>query len=187
MRHLIILLLLLSTSCCTNAQKKIRYSGSVEGGILKGSNPANGFVFTTHGITYNQYTFSIGSGIDFYTFRSIPLFVDVKRRFSNKAIVPFVQASAGINFTSSNSTDAKMIYQYAGGGHFNNSFFGKAGGGLIFREQKKLKVSLSAGYSYKASTYKYQAFNGTPWVWQVVPVKDMYHFNRWYIGAGIMW
>ncbi len=187
MRHFIILLLLLSTSCIANAQKKIHYSGSIEGGILRGSNPANGFVFTTQGIACNQYTFGVGSGIDFYPFRSIPLFVDVKRKFSNKAVAPFVQAAAGINFTSSNSKDAKMIYQYATGGHFGNGFFAKVGGGLIFRAQKKLKISLSAGYSYKTSSYKYQPFTGTPWEWQIVPVKDVYHFNRWYFGAGIMW
>ena len=182
-----ILLLCIATGCFANAQKKIRYSGSVDGGILKGSHPANGFVFTTHGIAYNQYTFSIGSGIDLYSFRSIPLFLDVKRSFSNKAVEPFVEASAGINFTSSNSTDAKLIYQYVQGGHFDNGFFAKAGGGFIFRAQKKLRITILVGYSYKTSSYKYQPFTGTPWIWQVVPVKDVYHFNRWYLGAGIMW
>src|SRR5947208_3326946 len=125
MRHFIILLLLLGTYCFTNAQKKISYSGSVEGGILKGSNPVNSFVFTTHGIAFNQYTFGVGSGIDFYSFRSIPLFVDVKRIFSNKAVGNFVQTAAGINFTSSNSKDVKLIYQYTQGGYLDNGFFAK--------------------------------------------------------------
>jgi hypothetical protein len=181
-----ILLLCIGISCIANAQSKIHYTGSVEGGLLKGSNPAKCFVFTTQGIAYKNYTFSIGSGVDFYSFRSVPLFIDAKRKFGNRAVEPFIQAAAGINITSPNSTDAKILYQYAGG-DFNTGFFAKTGGGLIFGAQKNPKVLLSAGYSYKTSSYKYQPFTGTPWMMQVVPVKNVYHCNRWYIGVGIMW
>jgi hypothetical protein len=187
MRHIAFIFLLISTSCLAIAQKKAHYSGSIEGGITKGSNPVNGFLFTTQGIAYNQYTLSIGSGLDFYSFRSIPLFVDLKRSFGNNAVEPFVQAAAGVNFTSSNSKDVKMIYQFSQGGHFDNGFFAKAGAGIIFRAQKKLRILLLGGYNYKTFSYKYQPFTGTPWMWQVVPVKDVYNFNRWYFGAGISW
>src|SRR5690349_4838732 len=123
MRHFIILLFFIGICFFANAQKKVHYSGGVEGGISKGSNPVSGFLFTTQGIAFKQYTFSAGSGTDFYGFRSVPLFVDVKRKFSNKALQPYIQAATGINFTSPNSTDAKSLKEYAGGGHFENGFF----------------------------------------------------------------
>ncbi|TKK68828.1 hypothetical protein FC093_09025 [Ilyomonas limi] len=158
----------------------------MEGGILKGDRPASSFVFTTQGIAYNQYTFGVGTGFDFYPFRSLPLFVDVKRKFSDKKIQPFIQAAAGINFTNTRSSDAKEWYQYAGG-HFNNGFFAKGGCGLLLRAQKQLKFALSAGYSYKTTSFTYAPFTGTPWAWQMQPLKDIYHYNRWYIGVGILW
>jgi hypothetical protein len=182
------ILLFICVSLCSyaKAQKKIQYTGGVEGGLSMGDKPTNSFIFTTQGIAYGQYTFSAGSGIDFYPFRSVPVFVDVKRKFGNKSLQPFVQAAAGINFTSSKSKDAKYWYQYADG-KFKDGLFAKVGGGLVFNAQKKVKLSLSAGYTYKTTAYKYVPYNVTPWYWQVQPVKDVYRFNRWYIGAGIMW
>lgn len=185
MRHLI-LLFCICTVCFANAQKKISYTGSVEGGILKGSKPVSSFIFTTQGITYKQYIVSAGSGIDFYPFRSVPLFADVKKKFTSKAIQPFIQAAMGFNFTSAGSSDAKLFYNYASG-HFSNGFFAKGGGGLMFRAQKKWKFTLSAGYTYKTTSYTYKRFTGNPWAGQMQPVKDMYHYNRWYAGAGILW
>lgn len=185
--RLLILVLCTIIGCIANAQKKVQYTGGVEGGLLMGSNPASGYIFTTQGLAYKQYTLSAGSGIDFYSLRSIPLFIDVKRRFGNRAVQPFVQAAAGYNFTSNKSTHAKMIYIYNGVGNFKPGLFAKGGGGLLFRAQKKLKIAVSAGYSYKTATYHYQPYVGTPWSWQIVPVKDVYHFNRWYLGAGIVW
>jgi hypothetical protein len=182
-----ILLLCISISYLANAQKKVHYTGGVEGGLLKGSNKANGFVFTTQGIGFKQFSLGAGSGIDYYGFRSIPLFIDVKMKFNEKAVQPFIQAASGFNFTSPESRNAKLLYQYTEGGHFENGFFIKGGGGVFFKAQKKLKISLSAGYSYKTSTYKYQDFNGTPWILQIVPVKDVYHFNRWYLGVDVVW
>jgi len=177
----------MSLGCFANAQKSIHYTGSIEAGILKGNRPASSFVYTTHGIAYKQYAFSLGSGFDFYPFSSVPLFVDVKRRFSGKQVQSFIHAAAGVNFTSPNSNYAKSYFKYAGDGQFNTGFFAKGGGGLIFRAQKQWKISLSAGYSYKTSSYIYKPFNGTPWEWQLQPVKDIFHYNRWYIGTGILW
>jgi hypothetical protein len=183
----IILLSCMCICCFTNAQKKVRYTGSIESGILKGDRPASTFVYTTHGVAYKQYAFSLGSGYDFYPLRSLPLFIDVKRRFNGNQIQPFIQAAAGVNFTSPNSSDAKSYSRYAGDGNFSNGFFAKGGGGFIFRAQKQWNFSLSAGYTYKTTSYIYTPFTGTPWVWQLQPVKDIYHFNRWYVSVGILW
>jgi hypothetical protein len=116
----------------------------------------------------------------------VPLFADVKRAFGSKAVQPFVQGSAGVNFTNANSKDAKFFYQYAGG-EFKNGVFARVGGGLKFKVQKKLDLSLSAGYSYKTAAYKYAPFNGDPWWGQIQPISDEYRYNRWYAGVGIVW
>src|SRR5689334_1722636 len=86
------LLLLLCTSivCLSNAQKKTAYTGSLEGGLLKGSSPSSSFVFTTQGVAYKQYTFGIGGGFDFYRFSSMPLFVDIKRKWSDRKVQPYL-------------------------------------------------------------------------------------------------
>ena len=118
----------------------------------------------------------------------MPLFLDVKKKFSAKPIQPFIQAAAGINFTSADSKDAQLYHRYAGDGHFDNGFFAKGGGGLIFSTNKKWKIALSAGYTYKTVSYTYKLpANEDPWFWQYQLVNDKYHFNRWYMGVGIMW
>src|SRR4051794_6429384 len=97
MRYLF-LLVCISAGCFANAQKNVHYTGNVEGGLLTGSKGASAFMFTTHGVQYNRYTFGVGSGIDFYGFSSVPLFADVKRMFSDKNTQPFIQVDAGLNF-----------------------------------------------------------------------------------------
>lgn len=182
-----ILLLCAATGCLANAQQHIAYAGSIEAGISKGSNPANSFVYTTQGIAFKQYAFSLGTGFDFYALHSIPLFADVKKRFNGRGVQPFLHASAGVNFTNAASSNAKFVTEYNGEGKFNSGFFAKGGGGFIFRAEKRWQLSLSAGYSYKTSSYHYKPFAGTPWLWQIQPVKDIYHFNCWYVETGILW
>jgi hypothetical protein len=183
----IILFLCISAGNLVYAQKNVRYIGTAEGGLLTGSKGLSTFIFTTQGIQFDGYSFGVGSGIDFYGFSSMPLFVDVKRKFTSKNTQPFIEAGAGINFTNSNSSAAKDQYNYAyGSGKFDNSFFARGGGGILFRAKKKINFSLSAGYQYKTASYTYTPFIN-PFVGQTQPIKDIYHFNRWYVGAGIVW
>ena len=110
----IILLLYISIGSFANAQKSTRYSGTAEGGLLTGSKGASTYIFTTQGIQYKHYSFGVGSGIDFYGFSSVPLFVDVKRRFTNKSTQPFLEAGSGCNFTNSNSSAVKDMHLKGG-------------------------------------------------------------------------
>ena len=181
------LLFCISLCCFANAQHSLRYAGSVEGGLLMNSSTKSSFVFTTQGVAYKQYTLGLGSGIDFYPLRSVPLFVDVKRKFTAHKMQPFIEAAAGINFTGNNSNDAQWYHLYAGDGKFDNGFFAKGSGGIILRAQKKWQFAISAGYSYKTTTYNYKPFTGTPWVGQIQPLKDIFHYNRWYLGVGVLW
>ena len=183
----LLLLFCMSAFCLANAQKKLAYTGSVEGGLLLGNKPVSSFVLTTQGVAYKQFTFGVGSGFDFYRLPSVPLFVDAKKIFSHKQMQPYVEAAAGVNFTNRHSSAAKNITYYSSTGKFDNGSFIKGGGGLLFRAQKKIKVLLSAGYTYKTATFSYTPVTGQPWAWQIQPVKDVYQFHRWYTGVGISW
>lgn len=186
MRYLI-LLFFVQVCYVAIAQKHIQYSGSLEGGILKGNTTSSSFVFTTQGIAYRQFALGIGTGFDRYAFHSVPVFIDVKRTFSNNKIQPFLQAATGINFTNVHSEDAKSYLKYAGDGHFDKGLFIKGGGGLLFRAQKRIKYSLAVGYTYKTTAFTYTPITGNPWTWQMEPIKDIFHYNRWYAGVGIWW
>lgn len=182
----LLLLLCIGMGCLTMAQKKISYTGSIEGGLLTGDKPVSSFIFTTQGVAYRQYIFSLGSGIDHYPLRSVPLFAAVQRTFAHNRVQPFIQAAAGINFTGTNSKEAKFFYQYTDGA-FRDGFFARSGGGLMLRAHKKLKLTLSAGYTYKTTSYHYAPIDENPWQGQIQPISDQYRYHRWYAGAGIRW
>jgi len=120
MRYLF-LLVCVSSGYYANAQKNVHYTGNVEGGLLTGSKGASTFLFTTHGVQYNRYTFGVGSGIDFYGFSSVPLFADVKRMFSDKNTQPFIRVDAGLNIINSHSQSAEEQYKYAAGSFDNKN------------------------------------------------------------------
>jgi hypothetical protein len=144
------------------------------------------FVFTMQGVQCKRYSFGIGGGVDFYGFSSVPIFVDVKRKFSDKNTQPFIQADAGVNFINTHSQSAKEQYKYEAGS-FDNGFFARGGGGLLFRAKKKVNVSLSFSYSYKTTAYNYTPLTDDLWNRWMMPLKDNYHFNRWSLGLGVVW
>src|SRR5687768_15390308 len=67
-------------------------------GLLEGQESSEFQIQTINGIQYKGWFAGIGAGVDYYRFRSIPLFLDIRKNILNKNFTPFIYADAGIHF-----------------------------------------------------------------------------------------
>ncbi len=175
-------LFLLNVTLLVQAQTKPHYTASIEAGLTKGSSDKSSVYFFSNGVSYKQLSAGIGVGIDNYSIRSIPLFLDAKKEFGKHKIKPFIGASAGINFPNP-TTEQKMIY---GGWEqsvdYKHGFFTKASVGVSMSLLHRLRIFINTGYSYKTSSVK---FNSYYWLEGMSSnTIDIYHYNRWFVNIG---
>lgn len=164
------------------AQPKPRYTASIEAGLARGSSDKSSVYFFSNGVSYKQLSAGIGVGIDKYSIRSIPLFLDLKKEFGKQKIKPFIDASAGINFPHP-TTEQKMHY---GGWEqsvdYKEGLFTKASVGVAMPLLHRLQFFINAGYSYKTSSVK---FNQYYWSEGMQGnTTDIYRYNRWFAALG---
>ncbi len=92
------------------AQKKeIRYNSIVQVGLLEGEQGSALQLQTIQGVKFKTWSAGIGAGLDYYHTRTIPLFLDVRKAFSNKEKAAFVYASGGYNFPWVKKYDATLF------------------------------------------------------------------------------
>jgi hypothetical protein len=150
MKKLIILSVILLVAIIARPQKNEKKSCScsfqsmLNIGLLEGQENSDFLIQTINGIQYKGWFAGIGAGIDYYRFRSIPLFLDIRKNILNKNLSPFVYADAGIHFPW-----AKDNESFYGGSKMSNGLYYDAGIGMNFSIRKNQGFTFSAGYSYK--------------------------------------
>ena len=99
MRNSIIIIAILIASYQSAAQNKARFSSQNYVGMLAGSSETDIHIQTINGLAFNKWFTGIGTGIDWYYYRSIPVFLSGERSFNIKARKKFYLAgAAGVNF-----------------------------------------------------------------------------------------
>jgi hypothetical protein len=145
----VITLLLFLSGMDAIAQKKISFSSQTMVGTVTGEYQTELQLQTINGIKVNKWFGGIGTGIDWYYLRSIPLFASANRELFKKGKKAFLlTADAGINFPweqqyyyywedYSNSKQSPGLY-WAGGIGYKFGV-GKADNAIL----------LNFGYSFK--------------------------------------
>ena len=129
-----------------------RFHTIVSGGMMAGESIAKPLFQLSAGWTHHQRWFTgIGTGIDLYNLRSIPLFADGRMSLGKKQSF-FVYANAGYNFPVGNKNDAEDYFKITD--KFYGGFYWDAGAGYNLRLHAMHRLSLSAGYSYKKLSNK---------------------------------
>lgn len=141
----------------STAQQKLssppKFHSLQQVGMINGNGAVSGLIQTINGVELNQWFAGAGVGIDFYRYRSVPLFIDVKRFFglrNNNAL--FVYADAGYNQPWLGPR--KEMFSWGNGSretqsNYKGGLYSDAGLGYALRFKKGNKMLLSAGYSYK--------------------------------------
>jgi hypothetical protein len=124
---------------------KPTFKAIVNGGLILGANTPAVQLQAITGMQYKNWFAGIGGGLDYYYLRSVPLFVEVRKTFSNPYAL-FVYAGAGWNLPWV-TRDQKAGPWYTS--RFKKGWYYDAGIGWQASIGKRHAVLLSAGYSGK--------------------------------------
>jgi hypothetical protein len=97
-----------------------------------------------NGASFKNWFAGIGAGVDDYEYRSVPLFLEVRRNFERKQTNFFLYADGGISFPWVHKEE-KQFSNYV----FKRGLYADAGIGYNFKISKANALMLSGGYSVK--------------------------------------
>lgn len=157
--------------------------------LVNGNNAVSGALQTVNGVGYGNWFTGMGAGIDFYRYRSVPLFLHLRRSFDvRKGNKLFAYADGGYNLPWVRSKEPEptiwsrqrnTAYNYKGGAYMD------AGFGYAVHLKSGDAFLLSAGYSHKYFSEKRTTVTITGENMETVDVqKFTYSMNRLMIKLG---
>jgi hypothetical protein len=160
MKKILILLVLFSLNA--GAQDKFCFHSYNSVGLLEGEKATSSVIESVNGFSYNKWFAGAGVSLDHYSFRTTPVYLQLRREF-NKPL--FIFFSGGQNFPWVKSTEDQTWVKTK----FYPKLFYEAGIGYRWPVGKKNSLLLSAGYIQKkleeVKTYK----SGVCIGWQCQP------------------
>lgn len=124
-------------------------------GLIEGEAGSAFQLQTVNGAAFKSWFGGVGVGIDYYRYRTIPLFADFRKEFGKGSQKVFVYADLGINFSW--LTDQQKS-PYVQNDHWGNGFYNDFGLGYKLALKKNNGILLSLGYSYKKVTETFQSY-----------------------------
>ncbi len=129
------------------AQKnKIKFNSTNMFGLAIGESRPCGLFQSINGIMYNNWFTGIGAGLDYYSYRTIPVFFDLRRGI-DKSNRGFIYADLGYNFPWKEKPGKEISFYNSY--HFTRGLYSDIGIGYKTNTKQNPSFSLSAGYSYK--------------------------------------
>lgn len=121
------------------------FATQVVAGLLEGEQGSSFQVQTINGIKYNSWFAGLGTGLDYYFYRSIPLFISISKYFKPGRNSFFIQGDGGVNFPwvdkEINRFNSELSDKFSHGLYWN--------GAIGFASGKRNAFMFSLGYSYK--------------------------------------
>jgi len=175
----------LAISFSASAQKnKIRFHSINTFGLVGGESKASTSFQSVNGIQFSNWFSGIGVGVDYYRYRTLPLFID-ERWFFGDDKNGFIYGDLGYNFPMKNKP-GKEIWNYDMY-HFTGGIYTDIGIGYQVPLYKKSSVLFSLGYSYKKMETKI-GVNICPFIGPcyVDHSKYDFSFNMMVLKAGLI-
>ncbi|MFM9907849.1 MAG: hypothetical protein ACKVOW_00800 [Chitinophagaceae bacterium] len=156
MKRLLLVLFIGLHFTSAQSQNKIQfhsqnYIGLLEGSkgclcLLDGSKGTPLEVTTINGIQYKTWFVGLGTGLDWYFMRTVPLFISLNKDFKQDKNTWFASLDAGTNFEWAKGLPQGDFYY----SKFTPGFFGRGGIGYkAYFRQKKEAFLFGIGYSFK--------------------------------------
>ena len=120
-------------------------------GLVNGDNAASAALQSVNGFKKGPWFAGVGVGIDYYLYRTVPLFADMRYEFGKKKNKFFVYADGGINFSwvQDQFYVQPLIWNGNRSNNFQNGLYTDAGFGYIVGMKKENGLVLSLGHSQK--------------------------------------
>lgn len=150
---LICILSVLTIAAPAQQKAKTAFHSLQQVGMINGDGAVSAMIQTVNGLSFDQWFAGAGVGLDFYRYRSVPVFLDVKRYFDLKNRNSlFVYGDGGYNIPWAKRTEPEFTI-WSWPTEINNDYKGgaywDAGIGYAVRFKRNNSMLLSAGYSYK--------------------------------------
>jgi len=148
---IIFALLLLSFSFCTaiTAQVSVKYRSQNYIGLLEGEAKGAFQLQTIHGVQISNWFGAVGAGLDYYVYRSIPVFISLNRDFTFNNRTFFISGDIGVNYPW--VTD-EYFSVWAGPStqkFFAGLYWASGLGYKAYFKNKRDAIVLNLGYSFK--------------------------------------
>jgi len=158
-----------------NKPATVRFQSLNSVGVQWGEKTAGHILYSANGIHYKGWFAGVGTGIDYYQFRSIPLVLDIRKKILAKENTPFAYAAAGRHITWQ-TKEAKASNRF----DLEGTWYYDLGAGYQLPLNDKLKMIFTLGVSEKKVIEEY---NAMPWssVWPLPPQalqKREHQFRR---------
>ncbi|RYZ58314.1 MAG: hypothetical protein EOO14_09890 [Chitinophagaceae bacterium] len=144
MRIVLQLALLLFCVQASAQEKSPLFQSTVQLGLLEGENGSAFQLQTVHGFNLKTWFAGVGTGLDYYHTRTIPLFVSLRKSFSHGVKTPFVYFNGGYHFPWLRQQDKLWAETKASGGLYYD-----AGIGYQLPVMKTSALFFTAGFSQK--------------------------------------
>lgn len=142
-------LLILNSLCAQNKQQTaFNFHSLNQVGLLNGEKGSSFQLQSINGFQYKRIFAGIGVGLDYYQYRSFPVFADTRYYFGKNNRGFFAFADAGLNYV----WDKTQFVYYKQ--NFKPTFYGGFGVGYAAGLKNGMAFLLNAGYSYKAVKMK---------------------------------
>lgn len=179
------LLIVIGVCCTLHAQDKIAYRSYNYMGVVAGDSKSAYQVLTTHGVGFNNWYAGIGTGIDDYRNRSVPVLLSLVRYLLPQNNL-FVNINGGPNFVWGKSERNRLWNQLDS--KAMPGLFAEAGFGYRLETAKKGQgVLFGTYYSYKNMKERFTV----PGVCNNPPCENMNEyinssFSRWAFKVGFV-
>jgi len=146
----IAMLLMLHHTQAQNNQTpgKWKFNSVNQIGLLNGSGGTAFHAQSVNGFQHKQVFAGVGVGLDYYRYRSIPVFAELRNYFGKSPNRFFMYADGGAHFVWAKNGDQDIFKTKYRPGFYSNTGVGYQ---AVFKNGEGL--SLSAGYSYKKVKY----------------------------------
>jgi hypothetical protein len=178
MKKIICVASLLIVAFNSNAQKRVKFSTQNYIGYLIGSSDNDLQLQTINGISFNKWFTGIGTGIDWYYQRSVPVFLSVERGFAvNKTKNIYFSAGLGSNFPWKDKNNYSDVWGWPTDSKMQTGLYLNAGFGYKISVGKQNDaVLLHVGYSNKR--YKETVTTIAPCLWGNCPEStESFNYN----------
>lgn len=169
---------------------KITYYLIPQIALLNGDNAVSGQIQLTGGIVKKKWAIGIGTAIDYYKVRTVPLFIDLRTRLGKKQLL-FSYINLGSNIAWPLETQYSYSLQPWNNekSSFSNGVYTDLGIGYHLVNKKNNRGAiLSLGYSMKTVSESYLEIryrDFPPYTTDTFQRKFDYTFNRIVIRLGI--
>jgi hypothetical protein len=175
---LLFLVNMIAVNCIAQqVNNKIKFHSINQVGWLQGQSGAASQLQTINGAQYRSWFVGAGVGLDYYRFRTVPLFIDVRKEFGKTMNKFFVYADAGIDHLDVSNAQKKSFNLYPIENEFSRGSYYDVGAGYKFKIKRNAALLFSAGYTYKKIAEKSTIYYGQPDVWYLVNPVFIEQYN----------